>query len=71
MGLVSHIVLAKLRTRCDILNHFRILPQSVQTLCYGPQRQKPLSGLSNVVCGPYRIRTCDPLIANEMLYQLS
>ena len=21
--------------------------------------------------GPYRIRTCDPLIANEMLYQLS
>ncbi len=25
----------------------------------------------NVVGGPYRIRTCDPLIANEMLYQLS
>ena len=35
-------------------------------------RKSPLfGGAFSYFGGPYRIRTCDPLIANEVLYQLS
>jgi hypothetical protein len=34
-------------------------------------KRAPFGAFRLFICGPYRIRTCDPLIANEMLYQLS
>ena len=36
---------------------------------YGPKEKTPRGVFS--FCGPYRTRTCHPLIANEVLYQMS
>ncbi len=47
-----------------------VLNEPLGYLCHKRLAQNPIFDLS-AIGGPYRIRTCDPLIANEVLYQLS